>query len=103
MRIHFEHDANLFFSLTELLLEKLTVKLPQVETNLESLYAVLERSPNLTSIYISGVRLSRGHTHDKLLQTITGMKGSVECCVGLSPLVISAKNVILTPFVFFSN
>ena len=59
------------FLLTELLLEKLNVKLPQVETNLESLYSVLERSPNLTSVHISGLRLSRGHTHDKLLQTIT--------------------------------
>ncbi|XP_067086639.1 leucine-rich repeat-containing protein 41 [Osmerus mordax] len=55
----------------ELLLEKMTVKLPQVETNLESLYSVLKRSSNLAAIHISGVRLSRGHTHDKLLQTIT--------------------------------
>lgn len=56
---------------TELCLERLSVKLPQVAINLKSLSSVLKRSPNLTSVHISGVRLSRTFSDSDLLQIIS--------------------------------
>ncbi|KAM4628547.1 uncharacterized protein lrrc41 isoform 2-T2 [Polymixia lowei] len=57
--------------LSELPLEKLSVKEPQVLTNLHSIISVVKNSPNLTSLYISGIRLSTASSHCELLSSVS--------------------------------
>uniref|UniRef100_UPI003AB02670 uncharacterized protein lrrc41 n=1 Tax=Centroberyx gerrardi TaxID=166262 RepID=UPI003AB02670 len=57
--------------LSELPLEKLSVKVPQVETDLHSITSVLKRCPSLTSLQVSGIRLSAGSSHRQLLTSVS--------------------------------
>ncbi|KAJ7986376.1 hypothetical protein DPEC_G00339270 [Dallia pectoralis] len=53
---------------TELSLEKLCVNLPNMRTSLESLLSVLNRSPHLTSLHVSGNRCEFSSRH--LIHTV---------------------------------
>lgn len=61
---------NLFSA--ELLLEKLTVKIIQLQTDLHFLTSVLRRSPYLASLHIAGMRLPTGCSQSQLLSTLSG-------------------------------
>lgn len=58
--------------LTELPLEKLTVKVAELQTDLHFITSVLRRSPHLTSLHIAGLRLPSGCSQGQLLTTLSG-------------------------------
>lgn len=57
---------------TELPLEKLTVKVAELQTDLHFITSVLKRSPHLTSLHIAGMRLPTGSSQSQLLTKISG-------------------------------
>ncbi|XP_013863537.1 leucine-rich repeat-containing protein 41 [Austrofundulus limnaeus] len=63
-------------STAELMLEKLTVKITEDQTDLRSLTYLLSRSPRLTSLHLSGIRPT-GSTLNQLLTTLS----ESNCCL----------------------
>ncbi|KAM4739713.1 leucine-rich repeat-containing protein 41 isoform 2-T2 [Anableps anableps] len=57
--------------MSELPLEKLTVKVTQLQTDLHFLTSVLRRCPHLTSLHIAGMRLPTGSSQSWLLSTLS--------------------------------
>ncbi|XP_044216488.1 uncharacterized protein lrrc41 isoform X1 [Thunnus albacares] len=55
----------------ELLLEKLTVKVAQVQTDVNFVTSVLRRCPHLTSLHVAGMRLPTGSSQSQLLTTLS--------------------------------
>ncbi|XP_010870624.1 leucine-rich repeat-containing protein 41 [Esox lucius] len=55
---------------TELSLEKLCVKAPNLRTSVENLQGVLKRSPHLTSLHVSGINCSASCSPSHLIQTL---------------------------------
>ncbi|XP_041791726.1 leucine-rich repeat-containing protein 41 isoform X2 [Chelmon rostratus] len=56
---------------SELPLEKLTVKVAELQTDLHFITSVLRRSPHLTSFHIAGIRLPTGSSQSRLLATLS--------------------------------
>ncbi|XP_043984883.1 uncharacterized protein lrrc41 isoform X2 [Gambusia affinis] len=56
---------------SELPLEKLTVKIIQLQTDLHFLTSVLRRSPHLVSLHVAGMRLPPGVSQGQLLNTLS--------------------------------
>ncbi|XP_022071286.1 uncharacterized protein lrrc41 isoform X1 [Acanthochromis polyacanthus] len=54
-----------------LLLEKLKVKVAEVQTDLHFMTSVLRRSPRLTSLHVAGMRLPTGSSQSQLLTTLS--------------------------------
>lgn len=62
----------------ELPLQKLTVKVGDLQTDLHFITSVLRRSPHLTSFHVSGMRLPIGSSQSQLLNTLSGNVS--HCC-----------------------
>ncbi|TMS20459.1 Leucine-rich repeat-containing protein 41 [Larimichthys crocea] len=56
---------------SELPLQKLTVKVGDLQTDLHFITSVLRRSPHLTSFHVSGMRLPIGSSQSQLLNTLS--------------------------------
>ncbi|XP_075997699.1 leucine-rich repeat-containing protein 41 isoform X2 [Genypterus blacodes] len=57
--------------MTELSLEKLSVKVEQLQIDLHSVSSVLSCSPHLTSLHLAGMRLHTGSSHSRLLSIVS--------------------------------
>ncbi|KAF3691374.1 Leucine-rich repeat-containing protein 41 [Channa argus] len=55
----------------ELPLEKLTVKVAEIQTDLHFITSVLRCSPHLTSLHVAGMRLPSGSSQSQLLSTLS--------------------------------
>ncbi|XP_032381254.1 uncharacterized protein lrrc41 isoform X1 [Etheostoma spectabile] len=55
----------------ELPLEKLAVKVAELQTDLHFITSVLRRSPHLTSLHVAGMRLPTGSSQSQLLATLS--------------------------------
>ncbi|KAI3368669.1 hypothetical protein L3Q82_025397 [Scortum barcoo] len=55
----------------ELPLEKLTVKVAELQTDLRFITSLLRRSPHLTSLHLAGMRLPSGSSQSHLLTTLS--------------------------------
>ncbi|XP_060890859.1 uncharacterized protein lrrc41 [Labrus mixtus] len=55
----------------ELPLEKLTVKVTEVQTDMQLFTSVLRRCPNLTTLHVAGMRLPTGSSQKRLLTTLS--------------------------------
>ncbi|CAK6974058.1 leucine-rich repeat-containing protein 41 [Scomber scombrus] len=56
---------------SELALEKLTVKVAHVQTDVTFITSVLRRCPHLTSLHVAGMRLPTGSSQSQLLTTLS--------------------------------
>ncbi|XP_026201412.1 leucine-rich repeat-containing protein 41 isoform X2 [Anabas testudineus] len=65
------HPRTAKSKLPELPLEKLTVKVAELQTDLHFITSVLRRSPHLTSLHIAGLRLPSGCSQGQLLTTLS--------------------------------
>uniref|UniRef100_A0A3P9Q6A3 Leucine-rich repeat-containing protein 41 n=1 Tax=Poecilia reticulata TaxID=8081 RepID=A0A3P9Q6A3_POERE len=63
---------------SELPLEKLTMKIIQLQTDLHFLTSVLRRSPHLSSLHIAGMRLPTGCSQSQLLNTLSEFNHSLK-------------------------
>ncbi|XP_070765087.1 uncharacterized protein lrrc41 [Enoplosus armatus] len=57
--------------MSELPLEKLTVKVAELQTDLRFVTSVLSRSPRLTSLHVAGMRLPAGSSQSQFLTTLS--------------------------------
>ncbi|KAM8745100.1 uncharacterized protein lrrc41 [Acanthopagrus schlegelii] len=57
--------------MSELRLEKLTIKVAELQTDVHWITSVLRRSPHLTSFHAAGIRLPIGSSHSQLLTTLS--------------------------------
>ncbi|XP_030290030.1 uncharacterized protein lrrc41 isoform X1 [Sparus aurata] len=57
--------------MSELRLEKLTIKVAELQTDVHCITSVLRRSPHLTSFHAAGIRLPTGSSHSQLLTTLS--------------------------------
>ncbi|XP_071342829.1 uncharacterized protein lrrc41 isoform X2 [Trachinotus anak] len=65
------HPRNAESDMSELPLEKLTVKVAELQTDLQFIASVLRRSPRLTSLHVAGMRLPTGSSLSLLLSTLS--------------------------------
>ncbi|XP_070688597.1 uncharacterized protein lrrc41 [Pempheris klunzingeri] len=65
------HPRTAESDMSELPLEKLTVKVAELQTNLHFITSVLRRSPRLTSLHVAGLRLPSGYSQSQLLTTLS--------------------------------
>ncbi|XP_039984996.1 uncharacterized protein lrrc41 isoform X2 [Xiphias gladius] len=65
------HPRTAESDMSELPLEKLTVKVAELQTDLHFITSVLRRSPHLTSLHIAGMRLPTGSSISQLLTTLS--------------------------------
>ncbi|XP_007542051.1 leucine-rich repeat-containing protein 41 [Poecilia formosa] len=63
---------------SDLPLEKLTVKIIQLQSDLHFLTSVLRRSPHLASLHIAGMRLPTGCSQSQLLSTLSESNHSLK-------------------------
>ncbi|XP_051233768.1 uncharacterized protein lrrc41 [Dicentrarchus labrax] len=64
------HPRTAESDMSELPLEKLTVKVAELQTDLHVITSVLRRSPRLTTLHIAGMRLPTGSSQSQLLTTL---------------------------------
>ncbi|KAM7012317.1 uncharacterized protein lrrc41 [Tautogolabrus adspersus] len=55
----------------ELPLEKLTIKVTEVQTDMQLFTSLLRRCPNLTTLHVAGMRLPTGSSQKRLLTTLS--------------------------------
>ncbi|XP_041646743.1 uncharacterized protein lrrc41 [Cheilinus undulatus] len=60
-----------FIDTEELPLEKLTIKLTELQTDVQIFTTVLRCSPNLTTLHVAGMRLPTGSSQSQLLTTLS--------------------------------
>ncbi|XP_044054508.1 leucine-rich repeat-containing protein 41 isoform X2 [Siniperca chuatsi] len=65
------HPRTAASDMSELPLEKLTVKVAELQTDLHFVTSVLRRSPHLTSLHVAGMRLPTGSSQSQLLTTLS--------------------------------
>uniref|UniRef100_UPI0037E92E7A uncharacterized protein lrrc41 isoform X2 n=1 Tax=Semicossyphus pulcher TaxID=241346 RepID=UPI0037E92E7A len=56
---------------SELPLEELTIKVTELQTDLQLITSVLRRSPHLTALHLAGMRLPTGSSQSQLLNTLS--------------------------------
>ncbi|XP_070817188.1 leucine-rich repeat-containing protein 41 isoform X2 [Chaetodon trifascialis] len=66
-----QHPRTAESDMSELPLEKLTVKVAELQTDLQFITSVLKRSPHLTSFHVAGMRLPTGSSQSQLLTTLS--------------------------------
>ncbi|XP_024921780.1 uncharacterized protein lrrc41 isoform X2 [Cynoglossus semilaevis] len=64
---------------SELVLEKLTLKVNVVQTDLQLITSLLRRSPRLSSLHLSGLRLQGGSSLQQLLTTLSESNTCLKC------------------------
>lgn len=72
------HPRNAGSDISELPLEKLTVKVAELQTDLRFIISVLRRSPHLTSLHVAGMRLPSGSSQSHLLTTLSESNHSLK-------------------------
>lgn len=65
------HPRTAEADMPELPLEKLTIKVAELQTDLHFITSVLRRSPRLTSLHVAGMRLPTGSSQSQLLTTLS--------------------------------
>lgn len=70
-QLNVDHPGTAEPDTSELGLEKLTVKVTQLQTDLNFWISVLRRCPHLTYLHLAGMRLPTGSSHSQLLSTLS--------------------------------